>query len=239
MGNRTSKCHKHKPFESLVTVGGCPISTNSDLRETAAHSARPKKTAASLNVAKAIAEARERRQAEKDAKRMAKKQDKERRRFEAENEAQQLRRRRDAAEQEHMERKAWEKREERAARDERKRQDGRRRQEKVDEKRRKMRLEGVVWGFDDRAGIKSGGSLSETGGCYASDGNVRHREEAEAENPEEVDEIGRRTGRRWHKGNTWGVEAGGPGPEVLFEFGTPIISRGQKKLGGWKMAGKE
>jgi hypothetical protein len=240
MGNQTSKGQKHEPSGSFVLVGGHPpTSINSDSRQAAAHSARAKKTAARIIAAKAMAEARERHQAKKDAKRMAKKQDKEGRIYEAENEAQELRRGRDAAEKEWTERRAREKQEEREAREERKRQDERILLERKGEKRRKMHLEGIAWGFDDRAGIRSGGSSHEIEGCYVSDGNVRDSDEADAGNPEEVDEIGRKTGRRWHRGNTWGVEAGGPGPEVVFEIGTPVVSRGSKKPGGWKVAGKE
>jgi len=113
----------------------------------------------------------------------------------------------------------------------RKRQDERKRKEKEDERRRKTHMQGVAWGFDDRAGTRSEVSSEESNGCYFLDGKVPQDDTA---NSEEVDTTARRTGRGWYRSNTYGVEAGGPGPEVKFDFGIPIVLKRSKKPDGWK-----
>jgi hypothetical protein len=234
MGTRTCKIHELEPHDPLTSIGVSQKFTNLDPHQAAALSARAKKTTARIAAAKAKAEARDRHQAGKEARRLAKAKEKQRNRTEAEAEAQQRKKDRDAAEVERTNCKAQEKQEEREAREERKRQDEQERQDREDANRRKVHLAGVAWGFDDRAGTRTGVSSEDSAGCYASDGRGRQAEEAGTDNLEEFHDIGRRTGRRWHRGNTWGIEAGGPGKEVQFESSTPISPKRPKKLGDWR-----
>ena len=226
MGAQTSKHWECEAPVTTATAKGRHINTS----QAAVLTARAKKTTSRLAAAQAKAEVRDRHQAERLAQQSAEKEEKRRKRAEGEIEAQELKTKRIAAETERTEQRARDKQEEEQARAQRRRRDERRRQEEHDEKRRKSPLEGVAWGFDERAGKRSGTTSEGPGGCYVSDGRAQDYADA----PEEVGSIGRRTGRRWHRGNTWGVEAGGPGKEVAFESGVPVDSMKPKSSGSWK-----
>ena len=217
MGAQTSRHWECEDLVPAITDNGRDSKTVLDSRQAAALSARAKKTASRIAAARCRAEARDRCQAEKVARRSAKKEEMRRQIVEGEVEAQQLKRTLVAAEIERTKRRAREKREEKQAREKR--------------RRRRTHLEGIAWGFDDAAGRRSGTISEESEGCYVSDGRVH---ENDTDIPEEFDDIGRRTGRRWHRGNTWGVEAGGPGKEVTFEFGVPIDPKKPKQIGIWR-----
>ena len=172
MGIQIPKGVELDPPDPLTASKSCRINTNSDPHHAAALSARAKKTTARIAAAKAEAEIRDRDDAEKEAKYLAKKQEGKDKRAEAEVEAQERNRKRAVAETEQTKRKAREKREGKEAREERRRRDERRRQEAEDEKRRKMHLESVAWGLDDRAGKRSCISSEDSDGCYISDGRA-------------------------------------------------------------------
>lgn len=233
-----SELQKRRLATSFAAMQGHDAYVCRDRRQAVAMSFRAQKTAARVRAAKAMAEARHRHEADKQAKELAKTQAKNRKKAEAENEAQELKQRRENAKNQCMEQTARKKREKQEGREECRRQDQQRWQKEVEEKRYKRHLEGVAWGFDERAGIMPGTSSEERGGCYVSNGTIRG-EETRARHPEDVDGIERRAGRRWHKGNTWGVEAGGPGPEVMFEFGVPRKPTRTKTSGGWKWQKRE
>lgn len=75
-----------------------------------------------------------------------------------------------------------------------------------------------LWGFDPRAGLKESGAEGwpEDGGCFVKYGcHSAHIRGARYE----VDDIGRRTGKLFERGWTWGVEVGGPGKEGRFGHG--------------------
>jgi hypothetical protein len=112
-----------------------------------------------------------------------------------------------------------------------------------EEKQRKRCLGGVAWGFDPTAGslpvpednhnitgsataagTQHGDEIDEDG-AYVSAGRSLRNEALEA-GVDEIDDVGRRTGRRWLRGNAWGVERGGPGKEGKFGHGS---LRGEQK----------
>jgi hypothetical protein len=227
MGNQTSKDHGHERSGRFIAIRSHYTNTHLDPRKAAALSARAIKAATRITAARAKAEARDSHRAEKDAKQRTMKQEKERRLAAAEAEAQELKARRKAAEKKRTEQKAREKQEGKEARKVRKRQDERKRKEKEDERGRKTHLQGVAWGFDDRAGTRSGVSLEESNGCYFLGGKVPQDNTANSE-------ADTTAGRGRHRGNTYGVEAGDPGPEVKFDFGIPIVLKRSKKPDGWE-----
>ena len=231
MGAQTSKHWECEAPVPIATTKGRPTSPS----QAAVLTARAKKTTSRIAAAQAKAEVRDRHQAERLAQHSAKEEEKRSKRAEGEIEAQELKSKRIAAEAERTETRARGKQEEEQARAQRRQQDERRQQEEYDEKRRKTPLEGVAWGFDERAGKRSATTLEEPEGCYVSDGRAQDYADAH----EEVDSIGRRTGRRWHRGNTWGVEAGGPGKEVAFEPGVPVDPTKPKSSGSWKRKRKD
>jgi hypothetical protein len=111
-----------------------------------------------------------------------------------------------------------------------------------EEKLRKRWLGGVAWGFDPTAGSLPAAEDKGTNarpaaanstkpgegdedGAYVSAGRSLRNEALEA-GVDEIDEVGRRTGRRWLRGNMWGVERGGPGKEGKFGHGS---LRGEQK----------
>ena len=86
-----------------------------------------------------------------------------------------------------------------------------------EEKARKRWLGGVAWGFDPTAGMLSSQDTNEAdGGCYVAAG----RSLQGLEGLDELDEVGRRTGRRWVSHNLWGIEHGGPGNEGKHGHGS-------------------
>jgi hypothetical protein len=123
MENQTSKYHEPERSGRFIASRSHYTNTHLDPREAAALSARAIKIFARIAAAGAKAEARDSRQAEKDAKQRTIKQEKEKRLAEAEAEAQELKARRKAAEKKRREQKAWEKQEEGEAMKVRKRQD--------------------------------------------------------------------------------------------------------------------
>jgi hypothetical protein len=187
----------------------------------------------------AKAEARDRQMVEKQGKLLAKQTAKGRRRFEAETEARELKRRRERADKAKTKGKVREKQQEREAREERKRLDEQKSWKEADEKKWKRHLEGVAWGFDDRAGVRCGTSSEQPAGSYVRKGYEQHGEETEADHSEGDDEIAKRARRLRHDGSTWGSEAGGLGPEVVFEFGVPIPVKVPKRIGGWERKNNE
>ena len=86
----------------------------------------------------------------------------------------------------------------------------RKKEAKKEEKKRKEWLGGVAWGFDPTAGLTSSRPSGIDGGAYV----------AGVEGADEMDEVGRPTGRRWQGDNQWGVEYGGPGNEGKFGHGS-------------------
>jgi hypothetical protein len=146
---------------------------------------------------------------------------KNRRRAEAETESRERKARRETADKERIKRKAGDKQQEREGRGERKREDERKSLKEADEKRRKRHLVGVAWGFDDRAGARTGTSAEEAEGSYSPKGNTQHGKERDAGHCEDADK----------KRNVWGVEAGGPGPEIVFEFGVPRARQRSESMG--------
>jgi hypothetical protein len=92
-----------------------------------------------------------------------------------------------------------------------------RKRQKEEEKLRKRWLGGVAWGFDPTAGIIFSKLPSESdGGCYVSAG----RSLQGLEGVDEIDDVGRPTGRRWVSHDMWGVEHGGPGQEGKLGHGS-------------------
>lgn len=92
-----------------------------------------------------------------------------------------------------------------------------RKERQKEEKERKRWLGGVAWGFDPTAGILPSSQTDEAeGGCYVSAG----RSIKGLQGVDEIDEVGRRTGRRWVGHNLWGVERGGPGQEGKYGHGS-------------------
>jgi hypothetical protein len=127
-----------------------------------------------------------------------------------------------------------------------------------EEQRRKRWLGGVAWGFDPTAGSlpapeddrnntrlaattatkpRNGGDED---GAYVSAGRSLRNEALEA-GVDEIDEVGRRTGRRWLRGNAWGVERGGPGKEGKFGHGSlrgeqkAVVGVKEGRVSPWKM----
>ncbi len=232
---QTPNDHRDDTSDPYSAIGCRLSNTSLDLRQAAAYSARARKTAARIAAAEAKAQAKSRRKAEKEAKRLAKQHEKERREVEAEAEAQERKAKRDAAELERKQRRIRQDAEEKAAREERKRKEEEKRQQqkqqKEEEKRRAANMGGVAWGFDPDAGLRRETPLEEPAGCFVSDGKqpqIITRSIDEIAELTELDDIGRRTGRMWHKGNTWGVEAGGPGQALNLKSShqTPPGSRG-------------
>ena len=85
-----------------------------------------------------------------------------------------------------------------------------------EEKARKRWLGGVAWGFDPTAGMISSKKANESdGGAYV----IAGRSLQGFEGTDELDEVGRRTGRRWVTHNLWGIERGGPGNEGRLGHG--------------------
>jgi hypothetical protein len=88
---------------------------------------------------------------------------------------------------------------------------------RADEKARKVWLGGAAWGFDPTAGTQASSDNNEAdGGCYVSAG----RSLQGLEGVDEIDDLGRRTGRRSVSHNLWGVERGGPGKEGKYGHGS-------------------
>ena len=233
MHTQSPEKQEREPSHPSASARGHFTSTKLETRPTAALSARVKTTVVCVAAAIARRAAGNRQKIEKEGKRLAKKQGKNKAKVKAENEVQGLKQRQDIVEKQRMEQKARKKQEEREAKEERKRHNEQKRQKKAEDKRRKRPWKGVAWGFDDRAGVRSVESSETLEGCYASDGNLPHGQQTDADHSVEVDEI-ERPGRRRHKGNTWGVEAGGPGPEVVFEFGVPIDPKSPKYSTSWR-----
>lgn len=87
----------------------------------------------------------------------------------------------------------------------------------AEEKARKRWLGGVAWGFDPTAGMLSSKEAYEgDGGAYVTAG----RSLQGTEGVDELDEVGRRTGRRWVSHTLWGIEHGGPGKEGKYGHGS-------------------
>ena len=87
----------------------------------------------------------------------------------------------------------------------------------AEEKARKRWLGGVAWGFDPTAGMLSSKEANEAdGGAYVTAG----RSLQGADGLDELDEVGRPTGRRWVSHNLWGIERGGPGKEGKYNYGS-------------------
>ena len=87
----------------------------------------------------------------------------------------------------------------------------------AEEKARKRWLGGVAWGFDPTAGMISSNDVNEAdGGAYVTNG----RSLQGMAGVDELDEVGRRTGRRWVSHNLWGIEYGGPGKEGKYGHGS-------------------
>lgn len=85
---------------------------------------------------------------------------------------------------------------------------------------------GVMWGFDPNAGLVSSlenDSAADTpAGCYMFPGVG---DSASEYGVEEIDSLGRRSRRQWHKGIKWGIEFGGPGKEPKYEAPSAPIKR--------------
>lgn len=93
------------------------------------------------------------------------------------------------------------------------------RKEHEKELKRKSRLTGTMWGYDPLAGRVSGAyNMSnpnhDVRGCYIFRGPHNDSDEYGVD---EIDTLGRRTGRQWLQGTKWGIECGGPGREPRFE----------------------
>lgn len=84
---------------------------------------------------------------------------------------------------------------------------------------RKGRLCGTMWGYDPMAGRlpevqNAATSDHHVHGCYIFRGSG---DDSDEYGVDEVDTLGRRTGRQWLEGTKWGIECGGPGKEPPFE----------------------
>lgn len=254
---QTSQYHNHDndaaPGPSTVTAGCHHLNPPLDPRQAAAFLARARKIAARVASAEAKAAEKARQQAEKEAKRLAKLHEKHRKEATAEIEAQERKVNRDAVEMQRRERRARENAEEKAAREERKKLDEEKRQRKREEaeaeRRRIAHMGGVAWGFDPMAGISASNVGSSTEeyddngdyrrrGCLVSDGKAAQVSDRTIDEIVEIeyDDIGRRTGRLWHSGNTWGIEAGGPGqaPDFVARRQVPASSSRGKTTSPWK-----
>ncbi len=87
----------------------------------------------------------------------------------------------------------------------------------AEERARKRWLGGVAWGFDPTAGMLSSGRVNQAdGGAFVTAG----RSLQGMEGTDELDEVGRPTGRRWVSHDLWGIEQGGPGKEGKYGHGS-------------------
>ena len=234
---QTPNDHRHVASDHYTTLERRHSNSSLDLRQAAAFSARARKTAARIIAAEAKAQAKAHRQAEKECKGLAKHYEKERREGEAEAEAQERKAKRHAADLERKQRRIREDAEEKAAREERKRKDEEKRQQekqqKEEQKRRAAYMGGVAWGFDPDAGLRRETPLEEPTGCFVLDGKQQLVEPRSIDEIAELDDIGRRTGRMWHSGNTWGVEAGGTG-QILNLKSSHQTPPGLKGTSPWR-----
>lgn len=87
------------------------------------------------------------------------------------------------------------------------------------ELKRKGRLCGTMWGYDPMAGRipdaqNTANSDHHVHGYYIFRGS---RNESDEYGVDEIDMLGRRTGRQWLQGTKWGIECGGPGREPRLE----------------------
>lgn len=175
----------------------------------------------------AEASAREENRVSKAARKLKKRELVERERQKREAEAQQIMAQKKTAQREEREKRDRDKKIAKERKADRKKQ-------KQDEKARGMHMGGVAWGFDPTAGIiGSQTTQSPDSGCYIFGAKV---ESATKAGVDERDDLGRRTGRRWQKGNIWGVEYGGPGKEGHYGHGAllgrdPSSSKGNPNGG--------
>ena len=182
-----------------------------DPKQVAAFAVRAKKEATRVAAAKAKAEMRDKKAAEQEAKKSGKKQRKLRQAQEAEAEAQELKAKREVADEERRARLRREKDHEKQYREHRKQLESARREEQD----RQCALKAVAWGFDPSAGLRGNAEPSvEPTGTFVIDGEHARGTTKASEEYSDVDGMGQRTGRRWHSGNTWGLEVGDAGKVV-------------------------
>ena len=108
-------------------------------------------------------------------------------------------------------------------------------------KERLTGIGGTMWGYDPMAGriaIEHSSPNVQHGmhGCYVFRGS---RHDSDEYGVDEIDILGRRTGRKWLHGSKWGVESGGPGREPplqcnhveigLEDGGPDLLRRGRSQ----------